>query len=369
MLGDSRVYGIGDWDLQSGETVAEKGGCGGVTLNELAVALAARGLIEPHQQFAIESEDRGSPWYVQAMMGLCAWIAGLLLLAFVVLVLNETLFRGRDNWDVVLILSTILCALAGLVYQVTKKKGAFLDQFTLAMSIAGQVGILVAVGAMSKSARPVLWAAVALEIAMVAVMRNRLHRTISSTAAVIAWALAIHELAFPKQIFGLSHEAVAGNDSVVLQILYWLLVWCPVALAAWWLVRRDAAWMSAGRDELCRPMTHGLLAALAIAPLATHPVDFWLAMGMNTGVMASGSLSAIPLWPFMAALLALLSLGLAFELRSRALMGVAIVFSLLELSAFYYVLGTTLLIKSAIMLAMGIALLGGTRLWDRRAHR
>jgi hypothetical protein len=335
-----------------------------MTLDELAGELATRNLIDPEQQLVVQSEESVSPWYVQAMMGFCAWIAGFLL----AVVLIETFLNDHVHWDL-LVLSVLLCALAAVVYRATKPPGVFLEQFALAISIAGQLGFLVAVGAMSKSARPVLRAAVALEIAMVALMRNRLHRAISSTAAVIAWALAIPELAFPKQVFGFSHEALAESNSAVLQILLWLLVWCPVALGACWLVRKEAAWMSAGRDELCRPMIHGLLAALAIAPLATHPVEFWLAMGMNTGVMASGSPSAIPLWPFMAALLALLSLGLAFELRSRALMGVAIVFSLLELSAFYYVLGTTLLIKSVIMLVMGVALLASARMRERRAHR
>jgi uncharacterized membrane protein len=113
-------------------------------------------------------------------------------------------------------------------------------------------------------------------------------------------------------------------------------------------------------------MTHGLLAALAVAPLATHPVEFWLALGMQN--IPSATTTGAPLWPFMAALLALFSLGLSFELRSRALMGVAIVFSLLELSAFYYVLGTTLLIKSVIMLVMGIGLLAGVRILERKAH-
>jgi len=339
-----------------------------VTLNELAGELAARNLIAPEQQLAAEAEESGPPWYVQAMMGICAWVAGLLLVAFLVLVINETFFHGHDNWDLVLILSVVACACAGMVYQATNKRGAFLDQFALAMSIVGQVGILVAIGAQSKSARPVLWAAVALEIAMVAVMRNRLHRAISSAAAVVAWALAIHELAFPKQIFGFSNSGIAESDSAVLQILLWLLVWCPVAMAAWWLVRTEAAWMSEGRDGLWRPVTSGLVAALAIAPLATHPAEFWLAMGMNTSVMASGSLSAIPLWPLMAALMALFSLALSFTLRTRALMGVAIVFSLLELSAFYYVLGTTLLIKSIIMLATGAASLVSARISERRAY-
>jgi len=66
--------------------------------------------------------------------------------------------------------------------------------------------------------------------------------------------------------------------------------------------------------------------------------------------------------------MALFSLALSFTLRTRALMGVAIVFSLLELSAFYYVLGTTLLIKSIIMLATGAASLVSARISERRAY-
>jgi len=54
----------------------------------------------------------------------------------------------------------------------------------------------------------------------------------------------------------------------------------------------------------------------------------------------------------------LLALTLSFAIRNRVLMGLAIIFALLEVGGFYYVLGATLLVKSIIMVVLGIALLG-----------
>jgi uncharacterized membrane protein len=63
----------------------------------------------------------------------------------------------------------------------------------------------------------------------------------------------------------------------------------------------------------------------------------------------------------LAMLLAMLGLALAFAVRNAPLMGLAIVFGLLELGSFYYVLGTSLLVKSVLMAAMGMVLLGSAQ--------
>jgi uncharacterized membrane protein len=47
----------------------------------------------------------------------------------------------------------------------------------------------------------------------------------------------------------------------------------------------------------------------------------------------------------------------AFRLRSQALIGLSIAGALMHVAHFYYQLGTTLLIKSSIMLAVGAAAL------------
>jgi len=58
---------------------------------------------------------------------------------------------------------------------------------------------------------------------------------------------------------------------------------------------------------------------------------------------------------------ALGAVAAAFALRSRALMGACILAVLLHISHFYYVLGTSLLLKSLLMIALGVALLLASR--------
>jgi uncharacterized membrane protein len=101
-----------------------------------------------------------------------------------------------------------------------------------------------------------------------------------------------------------------------------------------------------------------VVAALSVAPLATHPASFWMALGLGSSrELSDGANGVTALWPLLAMFLALLGLALAFAIRNRPLMGLAIIFGLLEISSFYYVLGTTLLMKSMVMAALGVALL------------
>ena len=123
-----------------------------------------------------------------------------------------------------------------------------------------------------------------------------------------------------------------------------------------------AQWMAAGRENVMRPVTHGVIAALSIAPLATHPATFWMSLGLGaTRDFTDGSHGVTALWPLLAVFLAMLALALAFAIRARALMGLAILFGLLEVSSFYYVLGTTLLVKSIIMVLLGAGLIASAR--------
>ena len=99
-----------------------------MTLAELSTALAARGLIA-EEALSIDPGPEGnlSPWYVQVMMGACAWFAGLMLLAFVMLLLETVIFEGRD-WNLLLLLGIVACALAALLYAKVGEKSSFGNQ-------------------------------------------------------------------------------------------------------------------------------------------------------------------------------------------------------------------------------------------------
>jgi len=240
-----------------------------MTISEVWGELATRGLIAEGQPLPADSEPSGnaSPWYVQVMMGACAWFAGLMLMAFVVFGLMGVLFNGHDNWAAILVVGILVCGGARMLYASVSENSAFGTQFALAMSFAGQIGIAVGLGGVG-GMRGALWGMVIAEIGLAMVIGNRLHRVLTTVAAIIAWALASHELIF-HELPGERASSPEGSayqlslDSIVL----WMLIWAPVAYGAFWLVKHEARWMADGREKLLRPITYGVIASLAIAPL------------------------------------------------------------------------------------------------------
>jgi hypothetical protein len=336
-----------------------------VTVADLYIALSKRGLIAESQQPPANQEwdVNASPWYVQVLVGFSAWLAGILLLAFIVLELGDTLFRN-ESWGTLIAIGVIACAAAAGLYATAGARLQFAEQFALAISIAGQCAIALGLGEREGS-RTAFWGMLAVEIVLILVMKNKLHRFLSSLGAVTAWALAMHDAIFGDLPWsGLYVPAPQGSE-LLFSIMLWLLVWAPVAFAAVWLLRTEASWMARGRERMLRPVTYGLIAALSIAPLSSHPSGFWFVLGFHSTSEADAGWVA--LWPLLAALLALLALALGFALRNRPLMGLAILFGLLELSCFYYALAATLLVKSIVMLLLGAGLLLLARL-SRRAR-
>jgi uncharacterized membrane protein len=336
-----------------------------MTVADLYSALATRGLI-PESQLppaGREWDAHTSPWYVHVLVGFSAWLAGILLFAFIILEIGETLFRS-DSWGTLIAIGVIACAAAGALYATVGARTQFAEQFALALSIAGQCAIALGLGE-KDGERAVFWGMLVLEIVLVLAMKNRLHRFLSSLGAVSAWAMAMHDAIFGDLPWSRWYVPAPRGSRLPISILLWLLVWAPVAFGAVWLVKAEASWMARGREKMLRPVTHGLIAALSIAPLASQPSSFWFVLGFHS--RSEVDAGWVALWPLLAALLALLALALGFALRNRPLMGLAILFGLLEVSCFYYVLGTTLLIKSIVMLFLGAGLLLGAQL-SRRAR-
>jgi Domain of unknown function (DUF4401) len=335
-----------------------------MTVAELYSALATRGLVSESQTPLTEpdSEANVPPWYVQVLIGFSAWLAGLLLLAFVVVELREVLIRD-SSWTILIVIGVCACIASVALYATLGARSQFAGQFALAVSFAGQLAIAGGLGE-SEGPRTAFWGMLFVEITLVFVMRNRLHRFLSSLGAVIAWALAMHQAIFGDLPWTAAYEPAPRGFRLIVSLVLWLLVWAPVAFAAIWLLRREAWWMARGRETVLRPVTHGLIAALSIAPVALHPSVLWFELGFHsTRDVEAGW---VALWPLLAALLALLALALAFALRNRPLMGLAILFGLVEVSCFYYTLGTTLLIKSIVMLLLGAGLLAAAQ-WSRKA--
>jgi hypothetical protein len=304
-------------------------------------------------------EDNHRPWFIVLLQGFAGWLAGIFLLVFLGLV-----FRP-DELASIMALGVVLLVAAWVIYRLDRE-AVFLDQFALAISIAGQLAIAWSVVEEDFDPAVLAGALLVLQVVVWLVMPNKVARTLAALFATIAWVYVIRFLVRPadsgEEALGFAHgsEASARFGSWTLP-LGWLLTWVPLLAAAGWLIAREARWMARGFSDHARPALTGLLLGMALTGIATEPFAF-LFLGMETlGV----NLSWWALFPLLSIGLAAFAAYGAYRVRSAGLTGFAILAALLHLSRFYYMYGTTLLWKSLIMLCVGAGLLA-LGVWLRR---
>ena len=291
------------------------------------------------------------PLAISLLLGVSGWVAGIFVLIFVML-----LFRPDSAGQAAVSGAFLLAAAWGLFMTARDGEQVFVAQLALAISIAGQCLALYALTKNARGIAPIAEAALVLQAVLALAMPNRLHRTLSTLFATIAWALTLRFGLFGDTNFAPDGEAL-HPVSLAAALGGWLLAWCPVGAALWWAIRNEADWESRGWTSLTRPIVDGLIVGLAVATLASQPFEsaHWLgSFGPEGGNLA--------LWPLLSALGALGALAAAFALRRPGLLVLCAVAAPLHLACFYYALGTSLLVKSLLMLAMGAAFLGAARL-------
>jgi hypothetical protein len=230
------------------------------------------------------------------------------------------------------------------------------------LSIAGQCLVVFALSAPSHRIGSIAASACALQLVLALAMPNSLHRSLSTLFAAIAWALTVRFVFLGDPGFEYSATR-AAPPSFAAALLGWALAWLPLGAALWALIRAEPAWLARGWAPVLRPVLAGAIVGLAFATLASYPFDSWHWFGDAAGARPNG----LALWPLLSALGALGAAAAAFALRSRALLGACLFAALLHLSHFYYALGTTLLLKSLLMAAMGALLLLGARALRERS--
>ena len=317
----------------------------------LHAALQSRGLIggapNPAPPTAA-THDR--PLAISLLLGASGWVAGIFMLAFVAM-----LFRP-DGAAQAAVCGAVLLAAAWALFK-ADGDGAqvFVAQLALTLSIAGQCLMLFAMSEHAHGIAPIASAALLLQTLLAVLMPNRLHRALSTLFATIAWALTLRFALFGEPDLWRVNPGVPAA-STASALVGWLFAWAPIGVGLWWLIRTEAAWMARGWQPVLRPIVTGLIVGLAFATLASHPFESFRWFG--SGDVDVGGLA---LWPLLSALGALAALAAAFALRQRGLMAMCVAAALLHVSHFYYALGTSLLVKSVLMLVMGGAALLAAR--------
>lgn len=323
------------------------------------------------------AEDR-SPWFVRLVLGVAGWIGALFLLGFVGIALEPLI----ENPPASLAVGALACAAAAIIF---RARGSDLfTQFAFAVSLAGQALMAYGWFELIRSSSAAALVVGVQQAALFFLLPNFNHRVWASWSGAYAVVFALGKLGLaalapavasaaflavwlrefdhPRQGrllrsagYGL---AIAAAQAAVMQgPLAHVLLWGGSAggeRVAWWI---GAA--AAGAVLLWTVLA--LLRREGVA-LTSGPGKSALAGAV---MLAAASLKAAGIGPATAILL------VGYANGNRLLAGLGIAALIGYLSQYYYSLQATLLEKSALLAAAGLALivarLALAKLWPEAA--
>lgn len=310
-----------------------------------------------------------APWFVRVMLGVAGWIGAVFLLIFVSLGLKFVMESSGASF----IAGLIACTAAGLLFR-ARPDSDFATQFGLAVSLAGQGLVLVALTKALHNQTSVVALSMGLFQAMLFfAIPNFMHRVWAAWTGAYAVVFALMDWHLQAYAPGLLSAACAwvwlnefqyakhgtmlrsGGYGLVLALMGAVSM-AAAASGAWmWQagIHRPADsefhwWVGAGLGGIALLWAvHRLLVREAVQPASGAG---WRILAA-TGILAVANLKAPGLAP------ATLILLLGYGNGNRVLSGLGVAALLGYLSFYYYSLEATLLHKSALMAATGIALL------------
>lgn len=324
-----------------------------ISADELTAALVKHGMIRADASpAAFERSGTDRPWFIGMILGMAGWLAGAFTLAFAAL-----LFTPDGAIEYALI-GAVLLGAAFALYAVDRE-GAFVDQFALALSIAGQFAFVGTFAETTHSEAGTALLVFLMQCVLLVAMPNRTAKLLSAVFACIAWAFTVRFGLWDDKPF----SSADGPAPLGLAFGGWCAAWLPVLGATWISISSEARWMAGNMSRLLRPLLSGMLLSLALGTLVSSPGESFDLWRNNAGTQTNW----LMLWPLLAMCSALFAAFCAFRIRNNALLGVAIAGALLHVTHFYFLLGATLLTKSVVMLVMGAVFLAGGALLSRRS--
>ena len=307
------------------------------------------------------------PWYVRVMLCIAGLIAAAFLLAFV-----GAAFAFIVESKTACLAAGLMLMTAGYALFRLAPRSDFGAMFALAISFAGQA--LLIYGVLGLFARDVKGTAYllisAIEVVLAVAMPNVIHRFASAYAAALALGFALESAGigfFAASLTGagvaalwLNEARLARINTVVTPVAYGLTV-AFIQMEA--TSRLDRGLLM---DMIAPPVPGGrwlgealvIVTLLAcVATLLKRAASPWHAPRTAYTLLAVASIGAASFKaPGIAAGLMILVLGYANG--NRVLTGLGVAALLFYVCAYYYQLDITLLAKSAVLAATGLALLG-----------
>jgi hypothetical protein len=301
------------------------------------------------------------PWFVRMLVALSAWLATALLLVFV--------------WGTRIVETEVGAIVAGCTLIISalvlrrRLTAEFFRQIALALSLTGQTLLVFGWGGEFGVTEASL-TVIALQALLLLAYPDSLHRFLSVLLAVLAAVVLLYELRVPDAI----HVLITALAVAVVM--------------GWW---RAHTWLTSKAANLCQPINYGMVVALfgvlmpsAVFGVVSDEISFPHAY-VSTGTMGIvlialeirlfllhgvawksapvvGMLLGTVLFLIAAAqapgvVAAIIVLLIGFQFGNHLLTGMAIGFLIFFLSAYYYHLEISLLLKSGSLIGSGLLLL------------
>lgn len=341
-----------------------------LTLKMLFDQLLDEGQIDPShlpdesamlQSLTESAKESDSPWYVKVMVGFSAWLAALILGVFF------GIAGLIDTTESMLIWGAILCVGAVTLKRLTLPS-IFWGQLAFAASLVGQGLLIAGVATKANDVTGTLFFVIGLELLLLVVYPDLLHRLLSFLAVcaaivglIVNWEImdAIHfltlllatgaVLVWLEQERFLSGRFAAFHAPVGYGLIISLFAVMLLKVADIFELLGSSSWW---------------LSSLALAAVLLW-LGLWTLKQLNfpmvslatAGMIGALAMLAIPSYDTPGILAAVLVLLLGFWCSNRILMGLATFFLLLFLGIYYYYLDVTLLNKSYILMGSGGVLL------------
>jgi hypothetical protein len=328
-------------------------------------ALMAEGYLPPEKQAELAgllaNEEASTTWYIQAAVGISAWIAALFIIGFIVsgVILTQSALAYS-------ITGLIFCAAAVGVKHLFSRS-IFAGQLTLAISLAGQGLFVAGVYLGTESLLATCLITILMEAALILLYPGKLHRFIS---ALILLGAILTLLYAEWEMYEATHLLV------ILLMSLAILIW-----------HEDTYFVTLGLHPLSRPLgyaatltlfglllpsviyqlnyvkywwisTLGLLVATLILFIFLIPGRGSLNFSLTVTAATAGGVVILGLitWQTPGILASLTLLLLGFWRGHRLVWGLAVAFLAFFIAAFYYNLTLSLYEKSLILVGSGALL-------------
>lgn len=333
-----------------------------MTIQQLLDQLVLSGNFEPDQQPEAETvlaaAGRSTPWYIQGLVGISAWIAAIFFIGFLAV-------AGLVDSEEAMIIGGVIFTGAAVGLKWGLPRSIFAGQLALAVGLAGQGLLIAGVGSQTESTAAAAFAAIVLEAVLIVVYRDSFQRLLSTL--VIVGALVV--LLFEWDIQETAHLLI------FLVALATILIWDKESLLS-----------TMPLADIYRPVGYGCAIALLamLIPSAIEDLEikrWWISaiglllallvleyfilaeLGVNwqnplVFILVGGTLLLLwPAWQSPGILGALVVLLAGFRRGNRLLTGLAAIFLAFFIIAFYYNLELTLLVKSFMLMGNGVIIL------------